>query len=202
MKYRNIALILLIISSFSYGTGIFQFVIRLGLLPLALLFSFMSTNFTLPKKIGSIESNLILTSLILLAILNYFINYITLKSIWKFTELVFLIVTSYNISLAFARANIETKILISRIFLIVNVCVIPSLVLNGVNGNLKFMELSGAFPIINANSIGSIFGVQFIYYFITRKYLKSGLVMLLTVFFLPWHKEQANQLRALMNYSI
>ena len=181
MKSRDIALILLIISSFSYGTGILQFTVRLGLLPLALLFSCLSTNFTIPNRLFSRKIPIILLGLTVLILLNYLINIFTIKAVWKFVELILLILTTFNICRSFSRSNIAPKLLIGRAFFIINIIVFCSVAVQGALGDLKLTEISGAFPIINANSIGSIYGIQFIYFLILKKYIKSFFSMILVL---------------------
>ena len=126
MKSRDIALILLIISSFSYGTGVLQFTVRLGLLPLALFFSCLGTNFTIPNRLFSWKIPSILFGLTVLILLNYLINVFTIKAVWKFIELVLLILTTFNICRSFSRSNISPKILLGRAFFIINIIVLCS----------------------------------------------------------------------------
>lgn len=178
----KIVISLLVISCFSYGEGAVQYFARMIFLPLSFLLSLHFERYKLvyKTKIGTFPVY-VFCALTTLIIYNYLINQISIKAVWKFIEIIILIGTVWNVVQRVNRINIHLYSLLDYTLFNITLICICSIFLEFIFGNQNLTELSGYFPIINANSVGTIFGIQVLYFMFRKKATLASTMLIMTI---------------------
>ena len=178
----KIVMSLLIISCFSYGEGAVQYITRMIFLPLSFLLSLHFERYKLvPKTAIGIFPVFVFCALTSLIIYNYLINQTSTKAVWKFLEILLLFGTLWNVGQRFNRVNIHVYSLLDYTLFNISLICICSIFLEFIFGNQNLTELSGYFPIINANGVGTIFGVQVLYFMLRKKVILASTMLIMTI---------------------
>ena len=170
-----------VLCCFSYGEGVVQIIMRLILLPSIAFYSMY--NFRL--RVGNInKKNLVTYILITIIIFSTLISSIIspagIKPIWKSIEYLILVIIMYiNIKDHVLDEN-QFDMYIKHIFKIINSVATFAIFIKFLRGDLYLFELGGSFPLINANLIGTIFGIQAVFYLVRSKILPSVVFLFLT----------------------
>ena len=178
----KIVILLLVISCFSYGEGAVQYIARMIFLPLSFLLSLHFERYKLVPKtnIGAFPI-FVFCALTTLIIYNFLINQISTKAVWKFLEILLLFGTLWNVSQCVNRINISVYSLLDYTLFNISLICIISIFLEFIFGDQNLTELSGYFPLINANSVGTIFGVQVIYFMLRKRTILASTMLIMTI---------------------
>lgn len=170
-----------ILCCFSYGEGVVQIIMRLILLPSIALYSLHNAHL----KVGKITKKnllpLILIAIIIIStVLSSIVSPAGIKPIWKSIEYLILITILYINIKDYVLDEYQFDNFIKHIFKIINFVAAFAIFMKFLRGDLYLFELGGSFPLINANLIGTIFGIQAVYYLVRSKILMSLVFLILT----------------------